>query len=76
MAFKKTKEKYKRKAQALAATSKDLSKGTKEVAEETIDAVKGFKKLPWKKLPLEGWLYIGLCIVIIIVAAFFIHPYI
>ena len=76
MAFEKTREKYKRKAQAWAETSRDLGQGAKEVAGETYDAVRGMKRLPWKKIPIEGWIYFFLLIVIVVVAAVFIAPYI
>lgn len=49
-------------------------KTTERVTSTVFDMIKELPKLPWTKLPLMGWLYISVAIIIFSVIIFIIVP--
>ena len=73
--LKKAYAKSKKKAQNIVDTSAEVKDEVKKAASTIADAAKYTKNLPWKKLPLEGWLYI-LAAAIIMVMLLVVIPHI
>ncbi len=49
-----------------------LSIGKKTIKHSFLE----FRNLPWKKLPLVGWFYIGFIVVFTLILSIFVVPYI
>lgn len=53
-------------------------KKTTGVAKDTFsvafDMIKSIPKLPWKKLPIQGYLYLGIVLLVIILLIIFVVP--
>lgn len=59
----------------MASTGNDLKKSAglvKETGKELSNMTKGLFKLPWKDLPLQGYLYIGIVALVCIAAFVFV----
>lgn len=72
----KSQKKQKRKGYRLAAGAE--IKKTSGVAKDTFltvfEMIKSIPRLPWKKLPIQGYLYLGVVLLIIILLIIFVVP--
>lgn len=61
----------KRSTKATGKELKEMGGLAKDSAGEFLNMITGIPSLPWKKLPLKGWLYIGIITFIAIAAIVF-----
>ena len=63
---------YKNRATILVNDVKDVKTSTGETAKSAFSMLKETTKLPWSKLPLQGWLYIIFSAISLILMMIFI----
>ena len=75
--FKKTKSKITKTKTKFATLTKDAVKAgnsTSKAISDISEKLKEIPHMPWKQLPVIGWVYIAIMIAIVFVCAILIYP--